>query len=53
MKGILFLTVSTLALTTLGALAQGPASADELLVKAKRQAADQHKNIFVVFDASW
>ena len=50
MKGFC-LTVST-PLTT-PAPWRGGASADELLVKAKRQAADQHKNIFVVFDASW
>jgi len=33
--------------------AQTPARAEDLLAKAKTQAAAEHKAIFVVFDASW
>ena len=33
--------------------ADKPASADQILLKAKSQAAQQHKNVFVIFQASW
>lgn len=33
--------------------ADKPLSADQILSKAKSQATEQHKNIFVIFQASW
>jgi len=34
-------------------LAQTPPSADEVLAKARAKAAEDHKSIFLAFDASW
>jgi hypothetical protein len=41
------------ALSTAVALSQTPPSADELLAKARAKAAEAHKSIWVIFDASW
>jgi hypothetical protein len=41
-----------IALLAVNVLADQP-GASELMSKAKAQAAREHKNIFVTFDASW
>jgi len=45
----LFITVSSFA----GVKPAAPASTDVLLKKAYAQAAKQHKNVIVLFHASW
>jgi hypothetical protein len=52
-RTINLLAIITSLLSVLGAGAQTPPSAVELLSKAKAKAAEEHKAIFVVFDASW
>jgi hypothetical protein len=47
------LVLGAAVLTAATCHAQTPARAEDLLAKAKSQAAAEHKTIFVVFDASW
>jgi hypothetical protein len=53
MKTSFLLSLLVLSLAAATVSGQTPESADELLSKAKAKASEQHKNIFVVFDASW
>jgi hypothetical protein len=53
MKPVLQLVVLTLLLLATEAMAAPVPSADQVLSKAKSQAAEEHKNIFLAFDASW
>lgn len=44
---------AVLMLTSLGAAAATPTSADQVMSEAKAQAAAQGKSVFLIFDASW
>jgi len=48
-----FLVTFAAVFTAAAALAQTPPSADNVLAKARARAADEHKTVFVLFDASW
>jgi hypothetical protein len=51
MKRLTILLIAVLSLASI-AVADKP-TAEALLASAKTRAAQEHKNIFVMFDASW
>ena len=53
MNTILRATALVLLATTLGMPAAGPPTAQQVLDRAKAQAAGQHKDILLLFEASW
>jgi hypothetical protein len=53
MRTRFFLATFAAVFTTAAALAQTPPSADDIVAKARARAADEHKAVFVLFDASW
>jgi hypothetical protein len=53
MKTILRTTVLALLVGIPGLTAAGPPTAQQLLDSAEAQAAAQHKNLFLIFAASW
>jgi hypothetical protein len=53
MKTILRTTVLALLVGIPALTAAGPPTAQQVLDSAKSQAAAQHRNIFLIFDASW
>jgi len=53
MHTILRATVLALLVGALGMAGEGAPTAQQVLANAKAQAAAQHKNIFLLFGASW
>jgi hypothetical protein len=53
MRGIGYLTCLSLLLTGTMASAQVPLPAGEVLNRAKAEAGEKHKKVFLVFGASW
>jgi len=53
MKTILRTTVLALLIGIPGSTAAGPPTAQQVLDSAKAQAAAQHRNVFLIFGASW
>ena len=53
MHTILRATVLAVVVGALGMAGEGAPTAQQVLASAKAQAAAQHKNIFLLFEASW
>lgn len=53
MKNVFRTSILALLLGTTGLTAAGPPTAQQLLDRAKAQAAARHKDIFLLFGASW
>ncbi|MGD0125050.1 MAG: hypothetical protein ABSF46_06825 [Terriglobia bacterium] len=53
MKSIFRTTVLALLAGIAGLTAAGPPTAQQVLDGAKAQAGAQHKNVFIIFGASW
>ncbi len=53
MKSAPWLVAMALLFVCVRAVAEPALSADKIMTKAEAQAASEHKNIFLTFDASW
>jgi len=53
LRSVLFVALASLPCVACAAISDAGASADEVMARAKNQAAAEHKNILLMFGASW